>query len=155
MAPWTSLPNDRLDPGLHLFTGALWSYRMFSVMNMPQSTLPFNPSNFIDLDDINLEPVMQLNAPAVADVNLDFTFAFHSTNTDPVQRAYVSLDFGKTEATFMAPQTPILNSVLTNPSWKQTMPGSQFVYELFSHQVVQMTIWNDDPGEHPFHLVRF
>lgn len=149
---WTSLPQAHFDKGLYLNTGALWFYKFETNMKVP--AMVRGHVNFTDVDDLELQPFNRMDAPQSADVFIDFSYSFHNTSTDPVSRAWVSLDFGASESTYMAPNTPLLHTLLSssNTNWRQSFPNAANLYELNSFQVVQITIWNDDPGQHPFHM---
>ncbi|KAJ3144781.1 hypothetical protein HK101_002594 [Irineochytrium annulatum] len=156
MSPWTV--GD--DPaGFNPDVVAILRYAS-APATKPQSSMKPFPSL---LDDMELQPIPAMRAPTLGktDANLYLSFNFETRPGDTYQKAYPvvqsmspsnALQQPIVNGSYAAPKEPTLVSLASGNFSAASLPASSNVVPVSHGQTVQITILNDDAGEHPFHL---
>ena len=144
--PWTSLPKAQFPPGFNPNAIGVITY---------SNTAQGNPQNspwvkVIELDDMTLKPYNSQYIKLVADQVFLVKFGIFSTNTDPVTKAYVSINNGSYNS-YKVPTIPSLFAIAGGTSAK-SLPVNSNVMSISSGKLIEIKVVNSDPGEHPFHL---
>ncbi|KAJ3323219.1 ferroxidase fet3 [Boothiomyces sp. JEL0866] len=107
------------------------------------------------LKNINTDAVTPLVAVSIpkATRRVNFEFTLTSTPSDPVNKAYITFDGGKTQNSFVFPSgTPVVVDVVQNKLQTHSLPSSLNAVEIQNGDVVDIVIISHDGGEHPLHL---
>ena len=142
--PWTTLPENLMDKGLIPFVTAQVVY---SGSSYTRPTI-YSPKH---LDEFSIQPLLPLPIPNPTK-RFNFEFSIHNTQFDPVNKAYVTLDGGKTSHSYTPPNVPILFDVGLNKKNASTLAANLNAVDISSGDIVEVVILNHDAGEHPIHL---
>jgi iron transport multicopper oxidase len=102
------------------------------------------PSSYVDLNEADLRPLY--GSPPMPSVFLEFRLQ-HRVLPNGTEQSKVSVN-GDVFAPYLSPTEPTLLTASKNAM----LPASSRVVPLENASVVQLTVWNNDTGEHPFHL---
>ncbi|KAJ3311633.1 ferroxidase fet3 [Boothiomyces sp. JEL0838] len=147
-APWTSLPLEQEDTGLVKVMKANVVYKKSNCS--PKKRYPVYP--YADIDVFNLVPYYQTIVPRYSTRKINFNFTFTSTDTNPANLAYVSLD-NQNAYSFLPPlNNPVNVQVIHDKTPVNSLSKDIVATETFPGDVVDIVIMNNDGGEHPLHL---
>ncbi|KAJ3321863.1 ferroxidase fet3 [Blyttiomyces sp. JEL0837] len=151
-APWTSADDP---PGFNETTVAILNYAGVDPSIQPSSTLNANPTPLIDTDLIPIPAITPPTLSSTTDLQFRFEFQFTRLDTDDYQKAYPVLSIigqNVTGTSYKSPKIPTLISIGANKLSTSQLPNTTNAVNVLKGQTVQITIVNDDGGEHPFHL---
>ncbi|KAJ3319437.1 ferroxidase fet3 [Boothiomyces sp. JEL0866] len=146
--PWTSLPIEQEDTGLIKTVIADIVYQ--KTYENKKKTYPVHP--YADIDVFNLVPYCKVRVPSHSDRKINFNFTFTSTDTNPANLAYVSLD-NQNAYSFLPPvSNPVNVQVVHDKTAVSALSKDVVATETFPGEVIDIVIMNNDGGEHPLHL---
>lgn len=152
-SPWFAGDDPE---GLNVWTYGILSYddnsaisttTAMTVGTQNEPTKSIIPANYTDLVETDLQPLDYYAQAPSPDIMGTMNFTFDVNPDDNIQYAYVSLDNGSWSS-LSNPTESVLSLVANGKS----VPTSANAYYVNQSGIVQMTIWNNDAGEHPFHL---
>ncbi|CAG8764362.1 36177_t:CDS:2 [Gigaspora margarita] len=142
--------DDSSDQIVHLnpYVKAIVHYEGANHLNPTTKRWADNPNyhdNCIDLNTSDLKPLFLENVPAKADQIIYLNASFENDDFN-INRGVIN---GSTYVIDI--YNPTINQVLFEN--KHSFPPNQNVFGLFNtSQVIDIVVYNDDDGEHPFHL---
>lgn len=144
--PWTSLPKAQFPIGFNpnVVATVTYSNTRYSVpLSQPWSQVT-------DINDITLLPYVAQNVKLVADTSFLVEFGIYNTISDPVTKAYISINNGSYNS-YKVPTVPTLFAV-ANGTPVSNLPVNSNAISVQSGKLIEIKIINKDPGEHPFHM---
>ncbi|KAJ3319438.1 ferroxidase fet3 [Boothiomyces sp. JEL0866] len=146
-SPFTSLPIEKEDAGLVKTAIAFVNYKSCGRLGKDYPVHPLQ-----DIDTTAVAPLDPVKVPE-STRTVNFEFIFQNTDSDPVNRAYVSFDGLKTNNSFLFPTgTPAIVDVVQNKVLTKDLAPSLNAVEISNGDVVDIVIISHDGGEHPLHL---
>jgi iron transport multicopper oxidase len=146
MNPWTSMPKAQFPTGFNPNALATITYSN-TLPNIPTSQ-PW--STIIRLNDIKLIPYNSQTINYLPDISFLVQFSIYNTPQDPVVKAYLSIN-NSTYKSYQIPNIPTLFEIARGTPLSNLSANLNAV-SVPANKLIEITIINADPGEHPFHL---
>jgi iron transport multicopper oxidase len=156
--PWTSLPKAQFPIGFNPMVVASIAYSNMRYASTSQQLVQITDLNdvpqqlvqVLDINDITLVPYVAQNVKLVADTSFLVEFGIYNTISDPVTKAYISINNGSYNS-YKVPTVPTLFAV-ANGTPVSNLPVNSNAISVQSGKLIEIKIINKDPGEHPFHM---
>jgi iron transport multicopper oxidase len=143
---WTSLPKAQFPKGFNPNVVATVTY------TNTQYSIPLSQQwlQITRINDIMLVPYVAQKVKLAADMTFLVQFGIYNTVSDPVTKAYISINNGSYNS-YKVPTVPTLFAIANGTS-VSNLPVNSNAISVSSGKLIEIKIINGDPGEHPFHM---